>query len=163
MANRSVVPSGKKSVPGRPEEQNPFVLLRREIDSLFDSFFRGSDLEPFESRVGAFSPKVDVTESDKEIRVYAELPGMDEKDLDVSLTKDTLTIRGEKKEEKEREERDYYHVERSYGSFSRVIRLPVEVEMEKIEAEFKKGLLTVKLPKSSKAVEGTKKISVKVD
>lgn len=163
MANRNVFPSGKKSVPGRREEQNPVVLLRREIDSLFDSFFHGFDLEPFESRFGAFSPKVDVKENDKEIRVYAELPGMDEKDIDVSLNKNTLTIRGEKKEEKEWEERDYYRVERSYGSFSRVIRLPVEVETDKIEAQFKKGLLTVKLPKSSKAVEGTKKITVKVD
>lgn len=100
MAIRNLVPFGKKSVPVKREDENPFSLLRREMDSLFDNFLRGFDIEPFESRMPAFSPKVDVTENDKEIKISAELPGMDEKDIDVSLQNDMLTIKGEKKEEK---------------------------------------------------------------
>lgn len=163
MAIRNLVPFGKKSVPVKREDESPFALLRREMDSLFDNFFRGFDLEPFESRMGAFSPKVDVTENDKEIKISAELPGMDEKDIDVSLQKDMLTIKGEKKEEKEDKGKDYYRMERSYGSFSRTIPLPVEVETDKVEAKFKKGVLNITLPKSAKAVAETKKIAVKVE
>ena len=163
MAIRNLVPFGKKSVPVRREEESPFALLRRNIDSVFDNFFRGFEMEPFESRFGAFSPNVEVTENDKEIKVSAELPGMDEKDIDISLNKDTLTIRGEKKEEKEQKGKDYYRLERSYGSFSRTIPLPAEVETDKIEAQLKKGVLTVTLPKSAKAVAETKKIPVKVE
>ena len=163
MAIRNLVPFGKKSVPAGREDDHPFALLRREMDSLFDNFFGGFDMEPFEGRLGPFNPKVDVTETDKEIRVSAELPGMDEKDIEVSLQKDALTIKGEKKEEKEDKGKDYYKMERSYGSFSRTIPLPVEVDTEKIEAAFKKGVLTVTLPKTPKAVAETKKIAVKVE
>ncbi len=163
MAIRNLVPFGKKDVPVKREDESPFSLLRREMDSLFDNFFRGFDLEPFESRMGAFSPKVDVTENDKEIKISAELPGLDEKDIDVSLQKDMLTIKGEKKEEKENKGKDYYRMERSYGSFSRTIPLPVEVETDKVEAKFKKGVLSITLPKTAKAVAETKKIAVKVE
>jgi HSP20 family protein len=163
MTIRNLVPFGKKSVPVRREDENPFSILRREMDSLFDNFFRGFDTEPFESRMGAFSPKVDVTEDDKEIKISAELPGMDEKDIDVSLQNDMLTIKGEKKEEKEDKGKDYYRMERSYGSFSRTIPLPVDVETDKVEAKFKKGVLSITLPKTAKAVAETKKIAVKVE
>lgn len=163
MTIRNLVPFGKKSVPVRREDENPFSLLRREIDSLFDNFFRGFDMEPFESRMGAFSPKVDVTENDKEIKISAELPGMDEKDIDVSLQNDMLTIKGQKREEKEDKGKDYYRMERSYGSFSRSIPLPVEVETDKVDAKFKKGVLSITLPKTAKSVAETKKIAVKVE
>lgn len=163
MTIRNLVPFGKKSVPVRREEEKPFALLRREIDSLFDNFFRGFDIEPFESRMGAFTPQVDVTENDKEIKISAELPGMDEKDIDLSLQNDMLTIKGEKKEEKEDKGKDYYRMERSYGSFIRTIPLPVEVETDKVEARFKKGVLSITLPKTAKAVAETKKIAVKVE
>ena len=149
MALWDIVPSGKKGVPVRREEGSPFALLRREMDSVFDNFFRGFEMEPFESRFSAFSPKVDLTENDKEIKVSVELPGMDEKDIDISLNKDALTIRGEKKEEKEQKGKDYYRMERSYGTFSRTIALPAEVETDKIEASLKKGVLTVTLPRSA--------------
>lgn len=161
MSIRNLVPFGKKNVSVRREEESPFALLRRNIDSVFDNFFRGFEMEPFESRFGVFSPKVDVVENDKEIKVSAELPGMDEKDIDISLNRNTLTIRGEKKEEKEQKGKDYYRMERSYGSFSRTIPIPVEVETDKIEAQLKKGVLTVTLPKSAKAIEDSKKIPVK--
>jgi HSP20 family protein len=163
MALWDIVPSRKKSVPARREEENPFALLRREMDSLFDNFFRGADIEPFESRFGVFSPKVDITENEKEIKISAELPGMDEKDIDVSLQNNTLTIKGEKKEEKEDKGKDYYKMERSYGSFSRSIPVPVEVETDKVEAKFNKGVLSITLPKTAKAVAETKKIAVKVE
>ena len=163
MTMRNLIPHGKKSVPVRREDENPFSLLRREMDSLFDNFFRGFDIEPFESRMGVFSPKVDVTENDKEIKISAELPGMDEKDIDVSLQNDMLTIKGEKKEEKEEKGKDYYRMERSYGSFSRTIPLSVDVETDKVEAKFKKGVLSITLPKTAKAVAETKKIAVKVE
>jgi HSP20 family protein len=152
-----------KSLPARREEYGPFSFFRQEMNKLFDNFLHGFDVEPFEKRFGAFSPSVDITETDKEIKVSAELPGMDEKDIDVSLTKDALTIKGEKKEEKEEKKKDYYRMERSYGSFFRTIPLPVEIETEKVKAQFKKGVLTVTLPKTAKAIKETKKISVKAE
>lgn len=163
MAIRNLVPFGKKNVPVKREEEDPFALLKREMDSLFDNFYRGFDIGPFESRLGAFSPKVDVTENDKEIKISAELPGMDEKDIEVSLHNDMLTIKGEKKEEKEDKGKDYYRMERSYGSFLRTVPLPAEVETDKVEAKFKKGVLSITLPKTAKAVAETKKIAVKVE
>jgi HSP20 family protein len=162
MAIKDLLPVGRKNVPARRED-NPFSLLRREMDSLFNNFFRGFDMEPFESGFGGFSPNIDITENDKEIKVSAELPGMSEKDIDVSLQNDMLTIRGEKKGEKEDKGKDYYRMERSYGSFSRSIPLPVDVETDKAEAKFKSGVLSITLPKSAKAVAETKKIAVKVE
>ena len=163
MALKDLVTFGKKDVPVRRDSDHPFALFRKEFDDLFDNFFRSFDMQTFEGRIGAFSPKVDVTENEKEFRISAELPGMDDKDIDVSLQNDMLTIRGEKKEEKEDKGKDYYRMERSYGSFSRTIPLPVEVETDKVDAKFKKGVLTITLPKTEKAVSETKKISVKVE
>lgn len=163
MALKDLVTFGKKDVPVRRESDHPFALLRKEFDDLFDNFFRSFDMQPFEGRIGAFSPKVDVTENEKEFRVSAELPGMEDKDIDVSLQNDMLTIRGEKKEEKEEKGKDYYRMERSFGSFSRSIPLPVEVETDKVDAKFKKGVLTITLPKTAKAVSETKKIAVKAE
>jgi HSP20 family protein len=162
MALWDIVPFGKKSVPVRREEESPFTVLKRGMDDLFEQFMSGFEIEPFESRVtGVFSPRIDVTEDDKAVKVMAELPGMDEKDLDISLRGNTLTIKGEKKEEKEQKGRDYYRMERSYGSFSRTIPLSSEFETDKVQAELKKGVLTVTLPKTVKAIEETKKIPVK--
>jgi HSP20 family protein len=163
MPKKSVVPQ-KKSVPAKREEYSPFGLLRQEMNRVFDNFLGGFEMEPFMGRpLGAFSPSVDIKDSEKEIRVSAELPGMDDKDVDVSLSKDSLTIRGEKREEKEDKGKDYYRMERSYGSFSRTIPLPAEVDTDKAKAEFKKGLLTVTLPKTARAIKQTKKIPVKTE
>jgi len=141
--------------------EHPIDQFREEMNRLFDSFFRGFDIEPFDTRGGVFSPKVDVVETETEIRVSAELPGMDEKEIDVSLAKDSLTIRGEKNLEKDETGKDYYRMERSYGAFSRTIPLPVQVDPEKVSAEFRKGVLSVVLPKAKEAVQKSKKISVK--
>jgi HSP20 family protein len=165
MTTRSLLPFlGRKGLSVKREEENPFALLRREMDELFDSFYRGFDMEPFfDGHRQVFSPTMDVSEDDKEIRVTAELPGMDEKDIEISLNNDTLSIKGEKKEEKEEKGRDYYRMERSYGSFHRTIPLPREVDSDKVDAQFKKGVLTITLPKTKKAVEDTKKIAVKAE
>ncbi|MEN8262790.1 MAG: Hsp20/alpha crystallin family protein [Nitrospirota bacterium] len=164
MTLRNLVPSfGKKRVPVNFESDSPFSLLHRDMDRLFDDFFSGVDIEPFGNRYSSFSPDIEVSESDKDIKISAELPGLDEKDIDVSLTDDTLTISGEKKEEKESKEKGYYMKERSYGSFTRAIPLYTDVEADKIDAHFKKGVLTIKLPKSKKEIEAKKKITVKVD
>ena len=165
-AKKDVVP---KTTPGtlavRREWEYPFASFQREMNKLFDDFFGGFDLSPWaplERRLAtAFTPHVDVSETDKEIKVSVELPGMDEKDIDVSLTRDTLTIKGEKKEEKEEQGKDYYRMERSYGSFTRSVPLPVEVDTDKVQATFNKGVLDITLPKTARAIQEMKKVPVK--
>jgi len=110
----------------RADLDQPFYSLQKEMNNLFDSFFRGFDPAPrgFSGRFSeAFSPSIDVKENDKEFIIKAELPGVEEKDIDVTVTGDSVTIRGEKKEEKEDKDKNYYYMERSYGSFCRVIPL----------------------------------------
>jgi HSP20 family protein len=149
----------------QPELQHPVATLHREVDRLFDDFFRGFDRFPSlpfkEDRLVEFSPKINVSENDKEIEVTIEVPGMDQDDVDISLKEDVLTIKGEKKQEKEGTDKDYYHVERSYGSFYRSLQIPCEVDQDNINAVFKKGVLKVTLPKSTKAQENVHKIEVK--
>jgi len=145
------------------EEEMPLQSLQRQVNRLFDDFFRGFDLRPFAAMesAGEFTPRIDVKESDKTFTLTAELPGMDEKDLDVMLSAESLTIKGEKKHEKEEKSENYYRMERSYGSFHRVIPLPNEIDLKKVEASFTKGILTVNLPKTAKAKEKTKKVPIK--
>jgi len=134
----------------------PFDEMRRMMENLW--------MAPFEElgRWGdGFIPKVDIKDEDKEIIVSAELPGMDQKDIDVTVTNDSIRISGEKKHEREEEEKDFYRHERFCGSFDRVIDLPAEVEEDKAEAEFSKGVLTIKLPKSEEAQAKRKKIKIK--
>ena len=145
---------------GKAEDYHPFYSLQREMNSLFDDFFRGFDITPRGFAVeglGTFSPSIDVKESEKDFMIRAELPGVDEKDVEVTVTNDTVTIKGEKKEEKEDKGENYYYMERSYGSFNRVIPLTEEIESDKAEAGFKNGVLNIKIPKSQKAkAKGTK-------
>lgn len=151
----------REALPTRFDEWNPFLVLRNEMDKVFDNFSRGFELEPFGKGINTFQPKVNIVDSEKEITVSVEIPGMDEKDIDLSLTKDSLTIKGEKKEEKEEKGKNYHRMERSYGSFSRTLPLPVEINTEKAEASYKQGVLTILLPKTEKAVKETKKIPIK--
>ena len=106
-------------------------------------------------------PTVDVSETDKAYEITAELPGMDEKNVEVKLANGLLTIKGEKQDEKEEKKKDYHMRERSYGSFERSFQVPDGVDADKIEANFKKGVLTVILPKSAEAQKAEKKITVK--
>jgi HSP20 family protein len=170
MAMNDMIPwrRGSRSLTRR-EEDHPFLSLRREMDTLFDEFFKGFEMEPWgrlwgEGNGTNFSPRVNVSESEKEIQVTAELPGIDPKDVDVSLARDVLTIRGEKQEEKKEEKDNYYHVERSFGSFSRSIPLPAGlVNADQIDANFKNGVLTITLPKREEAQATTKRIAVKAE
>jgi HSP20 family protein len=131
------------------------------MDKLVENFFGGFDFHPFGRRSVTFMPQVDVADTDKEIKVSVELPGLDDKDVEVSLTRETLTIKGEKREEKEEKGKDYYRSERSFGSFTRTIPLPFEIDAEKAAASFKKGVLTVNLPKTKQVISETKKVAIK--
>jgi len=156
----------RRKVPVRREEERPSVsdhplaLFQQNMNRLFDEFFRGFDLAPFGEEWTAFSPQVDVVETDNEIKVSAELPGLDDKDVEVSLARGMLTIHGEKKQEEEERGKNYYRAERAYGSFRRVIPVPDEVDIDKAEAVFQKGGLTITLPKTGNA-RARKKIATK--
>jgi HSP20 family protein len=151
----------------------PIESLRREIDRLFEDFDHGFWGSPFRRSMFAAEPllrhemsfagmpAVDIAESDKAFEITAELPGMDEKSIEVKLANGGLTIRGEKSAEKEEKKKDYYLHERHFGSFERSFRMPEGVDVSKIEASFKKGILTVTLPKTAEAQKAEKKIEVK--
>lgn len=143
------------------EERHPLMSFRSGIDRLFDDFAKSFEMEPFGLFGGeTFSPKVDVTENDTTYKVTAELPGMEEKDVEVFVDENVLTIKGEKKTEKEEEKEDSVYMERSYGSFTRRLPFPVEIDTAKIKARFEKGILTIELPKTEKAKASRKKIPV---
>ena len=162
MAITDLIPwkRDEKNLPVKRDEYDPLYNLQRSMNRLFDDFFNSFDLAPF-GGFGAFSPRVDVNESDKEIKVAAELPGLDENQIEVSLAHNVLTISGEKKEEKEDKGKNFYRMERSYGSFQRSVPLPVEIETDKVEAKFKKGVLTITLPKTAEARKQAKRIPIK--
>jgi HSP20 family protein len=121
--------------------------LRTDWDRIFDGFFERWPLRLF-GNDGAWMPSVDVSETEKEFVVKAELPGIDAKDINVSLTDGVLTIRGERKHENEEKKENYHLVERGFGSFSRAFQLPREVDPEKVDAEYKNGVLKVRIPKA---------------
>lgn len=155
------------------EAWQPFDALRREVEQLFDDFGRNFwrlptrrsvfDIEPSRRREASWevAPAVDVAESEKAYEIAAELPGMDEKNIEVKVANGNLTIKGEKQEEKEEKKKDYYLHERHFGSFERSFEMPEGVDADKIEANFKKGVLTVTLPKKAEAQKPAKKIEVK--
>lgn len=152
---------------------SPLKSLRREIDRLFDDFHPaawhfplsrsrvGLEMPSLKSKHWQIAPAVDLIEKHKEYEISAELPGLDEKNVEVKLSGGTLTIRGEKKEEKEEREQDYYLSERRFGSFQRTFQLPDGVDSDKIDATFANGVLKVKLPKTREAQKSEKKITVK--
>ena len=150
----------------------PFESFRQEIDRLFDDFGRGF-WQPFRRSTFATepllgreltldtAPAVDIAENEKAYEITAEVPGMDEKNIEVKVANGNLTIKGEKQEEKEEKKKDYYLRERNFGSFERSFSVPEGVDADKIEANFKKGVLTVTLPKKPEAQKPAKKIEVK--
>lgn len=165
MTTRSDIAKNRgKSLIQRGEE-SPFLTLRTEMDRVFHEFWKDFPYLSLSEtgRQGAFSPRVDVTDTEDAFKVAAEVPGMDEKDFEVTLAKDSLTIKGEKKEEKEERMNDCYRMERSYGSFVRTIPLPTEIDTTKVQASLKKGVLVVTLPKTAKMVKEAKKITVKTE
>ena len=151
------------------ETWRPFQALRNEIDQIFDDFGNGFWNRPFRSLArlerdlskSISAPAVDVAESDKAYEITAELAGLDEKNIDIKLVNGGLTIKGEKREESEEKQKDYYVSERRYGTFERYFTLPEGVNADKIEATFKNGVLKVTLPKTEEAQKPAKTINVK--
>jgi len=141
---------------------NPIVQLHREMDRLFENAFRGLGLSPFGYpqthtplfASGLLKPQVDVGATDKEYSITVEVPGVNEKDVKVEIANNTLTIHGEKKQEKEEKNKDYYRVERSYGSFQRFLSLPEDANQDEVKASFNNGVLTIKMAR--KALPGSK-------
>ncbi len=132
-----------------------FSSFQEEMNKMLDNFFGREDYFGM-----GWSPNIDIAENDDEIIIKAEIPGIDPKDIDISIAGETLTIKGEKKEEMENKGKHYHRVERSYGSFTRAINLPAPVMTDKVKAEDHNGVLEITLPKMEKAK--AKRITVKV-
>jgi len=146
------------------EPRDPFTAMRRQMEEMFD------DLPGFgrfskSTTNGILTPRMDVSETDKELRITAELPGVEQKDISVTLTGDVLTIKGEKRTESETKSADkeptYHRIERSYGSFQRTMSVPYDIDLANVDAKFKDGLLTVTLPKPAEVQKMAKQIEIK--
>ncbi len=166
MSVRDLIPWGREEsrVPSlfRDDERDPFLSLHREVNRLFDDVFRGFDsrLRSFAraSSFGGAWPSVEISDFDKEIKVTAEVPGLEEKDIEVLFDNGVLTLKGEKRSETEDKDRQFS--ERYYGRFERRIPLGYEIEEDEIAARFKNGVLTVTLPKTAKAQSQAKRIAI---
>lgn len=139
-----------------PRIVDPVQSFQKEMNRLFQDFF---EVAPFGGRESGLYPEIDVKETEKEIKISAEVPGLEEKDVEVLLSSDSLTIKGEKRQEKEEKGQSYYRSERRYGAFSRVIPLTADIEADKAEANFRNGVLHISIPKTEKA--NAKKIPIK--
>lgn len=164
--NSTILPLRRRgnTMPARREDESPVMAIQNEMNRMFDQFFA----DPFTllsvptlRNVSDFLPRVDVSETDTAIQVTAELPGMDEKDIQLTLENDTLIISGEKKNDVEEKGKNYHRIERSYGSFQRAIPLVSEIQQDKVEAKFTKGVLNITLPKTPAAAKQSHKIAIK--
>jgi HSP20 family protein len=163
------VPVEKKAAATETMVPDVWRSFRGEMDRLFDRFGfpslrRMFDMEPGWRPASSFTfsaPAIDMSEDDKAYKIAAELPGLDAKDVDVSITGNTLVLKGEKRQEKEEKEKNYYFSERAYGSFQRAFELPGSIDRDKISADFSKGVLTITLPKTPEAQKEQKKIQIK--
>jgi HSP20 family protein len=165
MTMRDLIPWGRnqQTTPSRyRDEGDPFMTLHREMNRLFDDVFRTFDMAPLGTLGGtgrrAGWPSVEVSETDKDVRISAELPGLEDKDVEVLMGDGVLTLRGEKKSEIEDTDRAFS--ERSYGRFERRIPLAWEVDEDKIDAAFRNGVLTVTMPKSPESKPNVKRIAI---
>ena len=147
----------------RPAASYPITSFRREMDRLFDDFF-GRSFMPTRWAMpevqGDLMPEIDVKENGKQMVLTAELPGMEEKDIDLSVSDGVLTLKGEKKVENSEEKGDYRVMERRYGSFERSFSLPESVKEDAIKASFDKGVLTITMPKKAESKKSEKKIKI---
>lgn len=164
------VPVKRSSPHGRENDLgDSLVRFHQDVDRLFERAFRGFDLSPFgftrpllaHMNDGMIKPTLDLGATDNEYTVAVEVPGVDEKDVKVEIANDTLTIRGEKKHEKEEKEKNYYRMERSYGSFQRVLTLPEDADQDGVAATFKNGVLTITMPRLTAPQANVKQIDVK--
>ena len=159
----------KKAAPAEATAPDVWRSFRSEMDRLFDRFGfpslrRVFDMEPSWRPTSSFNfsaPAIDMSEDDKAYRISAELPGIDAKDIDVSVSGDTLVLKGEKRQQKEEEDKNYHFSERSYGSFQRSFQLPWSIDRDKVAADFSNGVLTITLPKVAEAQKPQKKIEIR--
>ncbi|MBS1992109.1 MAG: Hsp20/alpha crystallin family protein [Cyanobacteria bacterium SZAS LIN-3] len=161
----------EKSGGNEHQEEHPIYSLQTEVNRLFDDFFRATEMPVFGRSFGltpfsalgetSLTPRIDFHETDKELKISAELPGLNENEIDVSLSRDLLTISGEKKQESEQNVKGWYRMERSYGAFTRSIPLPCDVDQDSCKASFKNGVLVVTLTKTPQAQSHTKCIPIK--
>lgn len=157
MSLRSLMPFGRTE----GFATDPFQALRRQIDRLFDEPLVRLPPPVAGWSDGAMIPRIDMSETDKSIEVTAELPGVAHEDIQLTLGEGSLTLSGEKKQEKESKDNGYHMMECSYGAFQRILPLPCDVETDKVSAQFKNGILHVSLPKAANARSALKKIEVK--
>lgn len=162
MALRDLTPWRSQSLREKLLEDNPFAAMHNEMDRLLTNFF-DEDRWPALAKGGRMVVRWDVSETDEAVNITADLPGLTEKDIDVTIADGILTIKGERKEEEEKEDKKkhYHRIERSYGAFERAMSLPTDVDESKISASFKNGVLELTLPKKPEAKKKTKKIQVK--
>ncbi|WP_406856076.1 Hsp20/alpha crystallin family protein [Alsobacter sp. KACC 23698] len=148
MARNSLTPFRSGGLLGA----DPFLSLHREMNRLFDDVMRGAPLAAAGGQGGStlIAPNINVSETDTEVRVTAELPGVTDKDIHVDLNDDVLVIRGEKKLEKKEDKENFHYIERSYGTFQRALQLPFPADPEQVKAHFENGVLTVTLPKNAR-------------
>jgi HSP20 family protein len=151
--------SGRREMAPSRDFWEPFSSMRRDMERLFEDFSRGFGWGPPAGAQTA-APRIDVSETETELNIEAELPGVDEKDVEVVLSNGRLTIKGEKRHEKEEKKKDYHLVERSYGSFARTLGLPFDVDPEQVRASFDKGVLKVTVPKPAEVASKEKKIPI---
>jgi HSP20 family protein len=141
---------------------DPVHSLHRAVNQLFNDFFVSFDLAPFGMlEGGTFAPCINMHEDEKSIKITAELPGLDAESIEINLSRDSLTLAGEKRVENEQSSQESYYMERTFGSFRRTIQLPATIDRDKAEADFKNGLLTITLPKLAAPAEETRKITIK--
>ena len=152
-----------KSAAPAKREGDPFFAMQNEMNRVFENFFKSTPSTGIWGSDGeyAFSPSIDVNDSEKELTVRAELPGLKEEDLDISIDDEYLTLKGEKKFEEERKENGATYVESSYGSFQRVIPLGVDIDLDAVDASMKNGVLTIALPKKDSPNQKKRTISVR--
>jgi HSP20 family protein len=141
--------------------KDPFALLKRDFSRLLEDLSPGREISSFfNDQIDLIRPDIDVSETENEVIIHAELPGIEEKNISVELNNNILTLRGEKKIDRTQEGRDFHIVERQSGSFTRSIQLPFEIDQDHVSANFSKGVLTVTLPKSQQAQQKVKKIEI---
>ncbi|PKO02544.1 MAG: molecular chaperone [Chloroflexi bacterium HGW-Chloroflexi-5] len=164
--NSSILPLRRRgnTMPARRENETPVMAIQNEMNRMFDQFFN----DPFTllsvpgvRTLSDFMPRIDVCETEAAMLVTAELPGMEEKDIQLTLENESLIISGEKKNDVEEKGKNFHRVERSYGSFQRTIPLVSEIQQDKVEANFKNGVLNITLPKTPAAAKQTHKIEIK--
>lgn len=168
MAMRELTPWRSAGLPSQSDDLfGGFRFLQREMDRLFDDVFRGFEMPSVGRSLGpvfeggAVAPRLDIAVNPKAYEINVELPGVEQKDIDVSVADGVLTVKGEKKAEAEEKDKQYHRVERSYGAFQRRLSLPDDANAEKVEAAFKNGVLSITVPRVQQVEPPVKKIAIK--